>query len=138
MHEIKVEAEMEQLYTVLDFFNSLFEKKKFDSKIKMQLDITIEEIFVNIASYAYEDCVGYVTVEFEFCGSDLNRCIAIKFTDSGTPYNPLENEDPDTHLSAERREIGGLGILMVKKTMDKTEYEYKEGFNIFTIYKNLK
>lgn len=63
--------------------------------------------------------------------------ISITFSDSGKPYNPLEKPDPDVTLSAEERSIGGLGIFMVKKSMDDMRYEYKDGQNILTITKRL-
>ena len=66
-----------------------------------------------------------------------NGEVALKFEDEGVPYNPLEKDDPDVTLSVEDREIGGLGIFMVKKSMDDMYYEYKDGKNILTLMKKL-
>jgi anti-sigma regulatory factor (Ser/Thr protein kinase) len=137
MYEMKVEAEMEQLYTVLDFLDELLDENHCNMKVKLKLDIAIEEIFANIVNYAYTPNKGYVTVRCEFYTAGSGKLVEIQFIDSGIPYNPLNNEDPDITLSAERREIGGLGILMVKKSMDKTVYEYRDGFNVLTIQKDL-
>ena len=97
------------------------------------MDIAIDEIFGNIAHYAYGDKVGKATVRIE--EYDNPKAIGITFIDSGVAYNPLEKEDPDITLSAEEREIGGLGIYMVKKNMDTMEYEYSQGQNKLLIKK---
>jgi len=102
----------------------------------MQIALAIEEIFVNIADYAYHPNTGTVTIR-----STIQKsvpAIMIQFLDQGKPYNPLERIDADITLNAEERAIGGLGILLVKKTMDNVKYEYKDGKNILTIQKNLK
>jgi anti-sigma regulatory factor (Ser/Thr protein kinase) len=138
MYEMMVEAEMNQLYTVLDCLDELLGENHCTMKVKMKLDIAIEVIFANIVNYAYIPDKGYVTVRCQFNHTDTGKFVKIQFIDSGFPYNPLNNEDPDISLSAERRKIGGLGILMVKRRMDKTEYEYKDGFNILTIQKKLE
>jgi anti-sigma regulatory factor (Ser/Thr protein kinase) len=88
----------------------------------------VEEIFVNIAHYAYTPETGSVTIRMS-----VQENIVIEFEDSGKPYNPLEKEDPDIKASAEEREVGGLGIFMVKKIMDKVEYRREGNKNILTI-----
>mgnify|MGYP003080580628 CR=1 FL=1 len=100
-----------------------------------QIDIAIDEVFSNIAHYAYHPSVGSATVKIEVIEEPMS--VVITFIDGGTPYNPLEKEDPDITLSAEEREIGGLGIFMVKKSMDSIDYEYKDGQNILRIKKNI-
>ena len=102
--------------------------------VQTQLNIAVEEIFVNIAHYAYTPGKGDATVRVET--DKKNRSISVTFTDRGIPYNPLEKADPDTTLSAEERQIGGLGIFMVKKSMDAMEYRREDGMNILTIRKN--
>ena len=103
-------------------------------RIQLQMDIAVEEIFVNIASYAYEGKEGPSEIIFE-----LNDKVAeITFIDSGIPYDPLAKEDPDITLSAEQRQIGGLGIFMVKKSMDDMKYEYSDGKNKLTLFKRIK
>ena len=97
----------------------------------MQIDVAVEEIFVNVASYAYEGKEGNCQIEVD--ADPGNQYVTITFTDEGIPYNPLAKEDPDVTLSAEEREIGGLGIFIVKKSMDKTAYERKDNKNIFSM-----
>lgn len=102
-------------------------------RARMHLEVAFEEIFVNIAHYAYGDQVGDVEITFE----RSDDALTVTFSDSGTPYDPLKKPDPDTTLSAEKREIGGLGIFLVKKYMDEVSYEYRDGNNIFTMKKKL-
>ena len=104
-------------------------------KEQIQLDVAVEEIFVNIASYAYAPNTGYALIQINEL-SDPKR-VQITFVDEGVPYDPLAKEDPDVTLSAEERQIGGLGIYMVKKSMDNMTYEYKDNKNILTIEKNI-
>jgi anti-sigma regulatory factor (Ser/Thr protein kinase) len=99
----------------------------------MQISIAVEELFVNIAHYAYVPDTGEVTISIEI--HDDPGMAEITFTDRGIPYDPLEKYDPDVSLSAEKRKIGGLGIYMVKKSMDLMKYEYTDGCNIVTICK---
>lgn len=135
MDKIIVEAKVEKLDAVLDFVNKKLEDNDCPMKTQIQIDVAVEEIFVNIASYAYAPGEGDATIETEIYDDPLR--IAIRFTDSGMPYDPLAKEDPDVTLSAEERQIGGLGIYMVKKSMDEVAYEHKDGNNVFTIIKNL-
>ena len=133
MKEIKVKALTENLGDVLSFVDSILEEHGCSMKLQMQIDIAVEEIFVNIAHYAYGEETGDAVI---LAGVDDNMFF-VTFSDSGMPYNPLEKEDPDTTLDVEERPIGGLGIYMVKKSMDKVEYEHKDGKNVFTIRKKL-
>ena len=133
MKELTVLAKTENLEQVLEFVNGLLEEKNSPMNLVFELDIAVEELFVNIAHYAYTPEVGEATIQISF----ENDSVIIKFIDSGMPYNPWAKEDPDTTLSIEDREIGGLGIYMVKKSMDDIAYEYKNGQNILTIKKNL-
>jgi anti-sigma regulatory factor (Ser/Thr protein kinase) len=124
---INVPAKVECLYDVLAFIQ--------DTGIEQQnnINIAVEEIFVNIAHYAYPSGDGDIAVSVCI---DQNR-LTIEFRDSGTPYDPLAKTDPDTTLSADDREIGGLGIFMVKKLMDDVSYRYEDGKNILTIHKDI-
>lgn len=135
MKELTLHATIENLNNVLDFVNTELEKNDCPPKVCMQVEIAVEEIFVNIAHYAYNPETGHATVRCEV-DSEASTVI-IEFLDSGAPYNPLVKADPDTTLSAEERGIGGLGIFMVKKSMDSVEYEYKNGKNILTIKKGV-
>ena len=102
-------------------------------KAQMQIDVAIDELFGNIAHYAYQQKVGAATVQVET--EDAPPAVTITFIDSGVPYDPLKKEDPDVTLSAGERSAGGLGIFLVKKTMDDILYEYKDGKNILKIRK---
>ena len=105
----------------------------FSHKAKVQLRVAVEELFVNIAHYAYVPGTGQVNIIVrEERHPDALRVTLI---DSGIPYNPLAKPDPDVSLSAEERKIGGLGIYMVKKSMDGMEYERTDGKNILTVRK---
>ena len=101
----------------------------------MQIELAVEEIFVNIANYAYAPEIGRATVRVSV--SDDPLTVTITFIDCGVPYDPLKRSDPDVTLSAEEREIGGLGIFMTKKVMDEVAYEYKDGQNVLTLKKRL-
>ena len=135
MKELTITATVENIETVTDFVNEQLEAFDCPMKAQMQIDIAIDELFGNIAHYAYNPEVGDATVRVEVTEDPL--AVVITFIDKGVPYNPLAKADPDTTLSAEEREIGGLGIFMVKKTMDDIIYEYKDGRNILKIKKQL-
>ena len=135
MKELTIEARVENLDEVLAFVDGTLEEHDCSPKTQMQIDIAMEELFVNIAHYAYTPGVGNATIRVETGGEPC--AAAITLIDSGVPYDPLAKADPDVTLAAEDRQIGGLGIYMVKKTMDAVEYEYRDGQNILTIRKNL-
>ena len=135
MKELTIAATVENIETVTDFVNEQLEALDCPIKAQMQIDIAIDELFGNIAHYAYNPQVGSATVRVEVIEEPLS--VVITFIDDGVPYDPLQKDDPDITLSAEEREIGGLGIYMVKKSMDEITYEYKDGQNILKIKKNL-
>ena len=136
MKELNIAATVENIETVTDFVNEQLEALDCPMKAQMQIDIAIDELFGNIAHYAYNPEIGKATVRVEVTQDPL--AVVITFIDNGVPYDPLAKEDPDTTLSAEEREIGGLGIYMVKKSMEEITYEYKDGQNILAIKKNLQ
>ena len=136
MDKITIEAKVDNLNEVLAFVDEKLEANDCPMKVQMQIDVAVEEIFVNIASYAYNPEIGPATISCEVSEDPLE--VTISFMDSGVPYDPLAKEDPDVTLSAEERQIGGLGIYLVKKCMDHVSYEYKDGQNIFTIKKSLE
>jgi anti-sigma regulatory factor (Ser/Thr protein kinase) len=131
MAEITIPACVDRLVNVLGFLENAMRDAGLDEKQQNKVNVAVEEIFVNIAHYAYPSSEGDVKV----CVSADADKIIIKFKDAGTPYNPLAKPDPDTSLSADEREIGGLGILMVKRMMDEVSYEYGDRQNILTIVK---
>ena len=136
MKELTIAAKVENIEAVTNFVNEQLEALDCPMKAQMQIDIAIDELFGNIAHYAYNPEIGKATVRVEVIEDPL--AVTITFIDNGVPYDPLAKADPDTTLSAEEREIGGLGIYMVKKSMDEITYEYKEGQNILAIKKSLK
>ena len=135
MKSITVEAKIENVDKVTEFVNEVLEEKECPLKVQMQLDVAIDEIFGNIAYYAYGKGRGNATIQIEM--EDNPPKITLTFIDQGIPYNPLESKDPDITLDIEDREIGGLGIFLVKKTMDELSYEYADGQNILTMKKEL-
>lgn len=135
MKEMTLPAVVENIAQVTDFVNAQLEEIGCPMKAQVQIDIAIDELFGNIAQYAYNPETGPATVRVEV--SDAPISVTITFMDHGVPYDPLQKEDPDITLSAEERGSGGLGIFMVKKTMDEITYEYKDGQNILHIRKDI-
>ena len=135
MKELKVNATLENIPAVTAWVDDQLESMDCPMKAQMQIDIAIDELFSNIARYAYNPEIGPATVRVEVEDDPLS--VIITFLDHGVPYDPLAKDDPDVTLSAEERDIGGLGIFMVKKTMDDIKYEYKDGQNILKIKKHL-
>ena len=133
MKELRIEASLDNLDEVLRFVDQELEGADCPMKFMMQIDLAVEEIFVNIASYAYAPGKGDAVIRLEIAGNP--RCAEICFMDSGVPYDPLKKKDPDVTLSAAEREIGGLGIFMAKKSVDDIRYEYRDGRNILTLKK---
>ena len=135
MREMDIAATLENLDTVMAFVDQQLEEVGCSMKAQMQIDIAVEEVYVNIAHYAYNPEVGGVTIRVQIEEDPL--AVILTFIDEGKPYDPLAKEDPDVTLAAEDRQIGGLGIFMVKKSMDNVSYEYSEGRNILTLKKKL-
>ncbi|MBQ7614327.1 MAG: ATP-binding protein [Butyrivibrio sp.] len=134
MDKKEIMAKVENLPDVLAFIDEKLEMAGCSMKAQMQIDVAVEEIFVNIASYAYEGKEGMAEIFFDI---DSEKKVVITFVDGGVPYDPLKKADPDVTLSADERQIGGLGIFMVKKTMDDMIYEYKDEKNRLTLVKKL-
>ena len=133
--ELTVDAAAENIHAVTTFVEAQLDAVDCPPKARGQLSMAIDEIMANIAQYAYAPETGPVTVRFAF--DEGTRTATLTFLDKGLPYNPLEKADPDVSLSAEDRPIGGLGIFLVKKTMDGMAYAYKHGQNVLTIQKRL-
>ena len=125
-------ASIDELDNVLNFIDNEI-KDINDNKLLTKFNLVVEEIFVNIVSYAYEDKNANNTVTISIKDNDDKTIIT--FIDSGKHFNPLIKDDPDISLSADERPVGGLGIYLVKKMMDNVEYEYKDNKNILTIEK---
>ncbi len=131
---MKTDADVKNLSEVLEFIDSFLESVNCSPKAQMQIDTSVEEIFVNIASYAYPEGKGTADIDIYLTN---NNTVCIELTDSGKPFNPLANADPDTSLTASERKIGGLGIFMVKKMMDKVEYVRHDNCNKLYLYKKI-
>lgn len=136
MKELNISATVENIAAVTAFVDEQLEELDCPMKTQLQVDVAIDELFGNIAHYAYNPEVGAATVRVEVTDDPLS--VVITFIDNGVPYDPLAKADPDVTLSAEEREIGGLGIYMVKKSMDDISYEYKNGQNILRIKKHIR
>ena len=131
MKELVVDADRMNLLKVQSFI----EEVDCPMPTRIAIDIAVEELFVNIAGYAYGQESGVAVVQVSVHEDPLSA--EITFIDNGIRYNPLAKEDPDVTLSVKERKKGGLGIFMVKNSMDDVIYAYKDGKNILTIKKNL-
>ena len=135
MRELTVPARTDELPRVTAFIDEQLEALDCPMKAQMQIDVAIDELFSNIAYYAYPDGEGEATVAFDF--DPETGLAAITFTDRGVPFDPLKTADPDTSLGPEARDVGGLGIFLVKKTMDGISYRYADGANRLRIQKRV-
>jgi sigma-B regulation protein RsbU (phosphoserine phosphatase) len=135
MKELTVDAKLESLRQVKDFVNGELEALDCPSETKLEFQIVIDELFGNIARYAYPEEAGSATVRFET--EQTPRAVVLTFLDSGIPFDPLQKEAPDTSLKARERKIGGLGIFMVRELMDEVRYEYKQGQNVLRVRKQV-
>lgn len=133
MKKIKVKAKIENFDICASFIEQQMEEAGFDSKAIIKVVTACEEIIVNVMNYSYSDGEGDLEISF----SDGEGFIRIIFIDSGKPFNPLEKSDINISLSADEREIGGLGIHMVKRLVDDVNYEYRDNQNVLTLVKNL-
>ncbi len=133
--EFTLAATVENIERVINFVNEQLEQYGCAAKIRTQIDIAIDELFGNIAHYAYHPKTGAATVRVEVLDEPLE--VIITMIDNGKPFDPLRTAPPQIHLPAEERKIGGLGIFLVKKSMDDISYEYQNGQNILKIVKKL-
>ena len=128
-------AKTDALPDILGFVEETLDGYECPMKIQMAVCVAIEEVFVNIAHYAYGECEGNVTLDIGF--DDATRTVTFRMADKGIPFDPLAKPDPDITLSAEDRDVGGLGIFITKKTMDQISYAYANGENILTMTKKV-
>ena len=135
MQELNLEAAVANISAVTDFVNAILEELDCPMKARMQIDVAIDELFSNIAQYAYAPGTGPATVRVET--EQDPRAVILTFIDRGMPFDPLAAEDPDITAPAEERSIGGLGVFLVKKTMDDVRYERRDGQNILRITKRM-
>ena len=130
MKQINIEPSLDKISEATEFIESILSEANVSMKVVAQMNVAVDEIFSNIAHYseATNVTLGCLLTEGQ---------VVLQFCDNGHPYDPTAKEDPDTTLAADEREIGGLGIFMVKKTMDEVTYEYKDGLNILTLVKKI-
>ncbi len=136
MKKLLVKAERDRLDEVLSFVGEEIEAAGCDVKPRRQINMAVEEIFLNVSSYAYGDGDGDVEISLEI--DEASGILTVVFVDGGMAFDPLSKEEPDVHQSGRERRPGGLGIMMVKKTMDAMKYEYRDGKNILTIRRRLR
>ena len=130
---LRIPAELERLDEVTNFVGTLLDAHGCTPQVRTQLRMAMEELYVNVAHYAYPSGDGWAEIR----GSVEDGVITLRLIDGGTPYDPLAKPDPDILLSGEEREIGGLGIYMVKNMVDKMEYVYRDGCNQLILRKKL-
>lgn len=135
MKTITINANLDNISSVEDFIDECLEDNNIPLNIQTGISVAVDEIASNIARYAYPENSGNMTVEVDVRQQECRVCI--KFIDNGIPYNPLTHDDPDVSLDIENRKIGGLGIYMVKKSMDEVKYEFIDNQNILTIVKKV-
>ncbi len=133
MKVLKVPASDDRLYEVQDFVNAELEENDCPMATQFLIEVSLEELFVNISHYAYPEGNGWTEIHVGVEGGVME----LTLIDGGIPFDPLAKPDPDVTLLAEDRQIGGLGIYMVKQKMDDIEYERKDGKNVLTIRKKL-
>lgn len=134
MRELTVSSGEENLPLILDAMDGELETAGVDGKTRMRLQIAVEEIYVNIVRHAFPGNEGEVAFRI-WLEREPSR-IALQLRDSGIPFDPTAKEEPDVTLPADQREVGGLGIFLAKKNVDRMEYEYRDGHNILTMYKS--
>lgn len=130
---ITVKTNINSIPFVNDLVEQFLDEQGISIKIQMQMNIVIDEILSNIVQYSFREAVGEATITYEY--NSETKLLVLAFVDDGVEYNPLGAQDPDITLSAEERDIGGLGVFMVKKIMDEVEYKYEDGCNHFILRK---
>ncbi len=135
MKEITLKASIDQIPAATAFVDAELEALECGMKAQMQIDVAMDELFGNIARYAYGKGGGEATVRFEF--EKETRTAVITFIDRGMPFDPTAAGTPDLNIPAAQRQEGGLGIFLVRKTMDDMAYVYRDGQNRLTIRKKI-
>lgn len=123
------DAVIENGSTILGFVGEQLEANDCSAELRAEINIAVDELFSNIAFYAYPEGKGFVAVRIQIDDAK----VILAFIDAGKPYNPLAKEDPDIDLEAEERPIGGLGIYIVKQMASDVRYEYTDGHNVLTV-----
>ena len=132
MKELIIEAIIDNLDEVIDFINEELSMHNCDAGLQSEIDVAVEEIFVNVANYAYKPATGKVTISIS-----TDEEFAARFEDAGRAYNPIEHTDPDLNIPIMERKLGGLGILLVRQIMDNVTYERVDDKNVLTMSKRI-
>ena len=136
MQSVRIPASMEQLCRVMSLTGQLLEEAGFGEDDRRLIEISVEEIFTNIASYAYKEEEGMVWIQWDIReAGEAGKEAVIRFQDEGVPYDPFARRDPDLNLPFEERPVGGLGVYMVKRFMHTASHCYEEGHNVTVIRK---
>ncbi len=136
MKSLLVPADAGYLEQVTEFVDAQLEAYDCPALTQLHIELAIEEIFLNIANYAYRPKNGEAEIRCEVLREPLR--VVIQFLDGGSPFDPLAQQDADTSPEALEAREGGLGILLVKRTMDDVSYAYENGKNILTILKTFQ
>lgn len=134
MKRLTVHADIQNLSEIFEFIVEELPEDSQNGKLQQDIELICEEIFVNICNYAYGDKTGMAEIETDISEGKLT----IIFRDSGIPFNPLTRQNPDISLPPEERNIGGLGIYLVKRLADEVSYRYDENTNILTVVKKIE
>ena len=139
MLSLTITNSVSELAALEPFVEQLCEAYNLDMPLAFSLQLVLDEAVSNVVNYAYGDATGMpVTIHADMTDTDRGRQLMLQIVDEGTPFNPIEEApEVDTTLSAEERQIGGLGIFLIRQTMDHLSYERKDGQNIFTLTKNI-
>ena len=132
---ITLTAVPENFAAAQEHVRSFLDSASCSMRTLFELDMVVEEVFINVASYAYPDSTGMVSLDLTL--DEEQNFLCLTFRDSGIPYDPLRKQSPDVTAPAEKRPIGGLGIFLVQKYSDSLSYEYADGENRLTIGKKL-
>ena len=135
MKELTIEAMVRNIPTVTEFVDEELDGLNCTPRIQAQINVAIDELFSNIARYAYNPATGPATVRVEVEKNPL--AVLVTFIDHGRRYDPLTTKEPDLSLNLLERPAGGLGVFLVRKTMDDVSYEYRDGRNILRIKKHI-
>ena len=135
-HEKTMQASLESIPEITGWVDQLLTKAGCTVKARRQIDVALDEILSNIARYAYPDGEGSMTVEIDM--DEETGLLCLTFRDEGIPFDPLGKEEPDVTLGVRERAVGGLGIFLVKKMMDKVSYRREGKEKILSLYKKVK
>ena len=136
--ELTLHNDVKQIELLTEFIEVLCEELGLDAMLTFNLNLVLEEAVTNVIMYAYPQDEDH-TMTLKAWTEQSDNIIAFELKDQGKHFNPIEEAPKvDTTLSADERQIGGLGIFLINKIMDKVTYRYEGGSNILTMKKNIK